>query len=54
MGGGSQVRIQVFIIEGEALYWRGVGGSPRSLAGPGQRPNGGGAQELNPFKAPGN
>ena len=30
---------QVFIIEG-ALYWRGIGGPPMSLAGPGQPPRG--------------
>ena len=37
------------------MYWRGVGGPPRSLAGPGQQPMGAwaGALALSPPKAPG-
>ena len=52
VGGGVQSWIQVFIIEGR-LYWRGIGGRPWSLAGPGQRPRGEG-QGLSPPEASGN
>ena len=54
MGGGVRRGFRYLLKRG-ALYWRGVGGFPRSLAGPGQRPMGmGGGQELSAPEAPGN
>ena len=54
-GGGGVRRGFMNLLQRSALYWRGVGVPPKSLAGQGQRQRGaGGRRGRNPPETPGN